>query len=71
MAFGGAVDFYFILVFVVFPAISIGKPLCGKCRLFPPLVAATETRVHERQTILFNTEGSLRYLGRKNLIGVE
>ena len=58
-------DFYFILVFVVFPAISIGKPLCGKCRLFPPLVAATETWVHERQTILFNTEGSQRYLGRK------
>lgn len=70
MAFGGAVDFYFILVFVVFPAISIGKPLCGKCWLFP-LVAATETWVHERQTILFSTEGSQRYLGRKNLIRVE
>lgn len=58
-------DFYFILAFVVFPAIRIGKPLCGKCRLFPPLVAATKTWVHERQTICFNTEGSQRYLGRK------
>lgn len=27
VASGGAVDFYFILVFVVFPAISIGKNL--------------------------------------------
>jgi len=64
------VDFYFILVFVVFPAISIGKPLCGKCRLFPPSVAATETWVHERQTIRFNTEGSQRYLGRKTFLGL-
>lgn len=60
MAFGGAVDFYFILVLLVFPAISIGKPLLGKWWLFPSLVAAIETWVHERQTLLFNTEGSQR-----------
>lgn len=63
-------DFHFILVFVVFPAISIGKPLCGKCWLFPLVVAATETWVHERQTIRFNSEGSQRYLGRKVSLGL-